>query len=184
MAPKEKKKRKQYTCQCHCGCRRSPGRLVICDWCGQGVGPGCCTFHEDALRAYCHYCRAPPPEHNGLQPEHNGLQSEHNRHGSQPDTAIIHCNTGYHRAPLVYHSLPFEHRDAFEHRYAATPVRVTSRTTLVEADMVALLGSLYSGQRRCLGRTESCPADMSPAGSVRFDAVLQAYRDGREVITW
>ena len=44
-------------CQCHCGCRRSPGRRLNCDWCGQAVGVGCCLSHTDPMRNYCHWCR-------------------------------------------------------------------------------------------------------------------------------
>ena len=187
MAPKKKQKRKQYLCKCHCGCRRGPGRLVICDWCGQSVGPGCCVFHEDALRARCHYCAGTAiihdrragwqperddlqPRHNGLQPEHHsaqpepeppshcdqnttnplrrlaakahGLQPEHD--GLQPDSAMFHCNQGFHRSPTL--------------------CAVLAWRALRE------------------GRTASCPADMSPAGSARFAAVPEAHRDGREFI--
>ena len=166
MAPKGNRTRKRYTCQCHCGCRRGPGRLVVCDYCGRGVGPDCCRFHEDEIRAYCHWCREPHPEHNDVQPEHNGLQPEHNglqpeQNGLQSDfvdlvnqslqnggAVIIHCNQGYHRGPCLLPQL-----------------------------------AMMLGERRCLGRTQSCPADMSPPGSVRFEAMLRAHRDERELIT-
>ena len=48
-------------CQCNCRCRRKPRRLVTCDWCGRRVGPGCCLFHEDHIRSYCHWCRPGRP---------------------------------------------------------------------------------------------------------------------------
>ncbi len=51
-------------CQCHCGCRKRPGRREACDYCGCLVGP-CCIFHEDAMRCYCHWCRAPNQDERG-----------------------------------------------------------------------------------------------------------------------
>ena len=44
-------------CQCWCGCRRRPGRLRYCDWCGMGVGKECCVSWEDHKAVYCHFCR-------------------------------------------------------------------------------------------------------------------------------
>jgi hypothetical protein len=29
------------------------------------VGPGCCLFHEDPIRAYCHWCRPGETESRG-----------------------------------------------------------------------------------------------------------------------
>ena len=42
-------------CQCACGCRRRPGRRIICAMCGKAVGPGCCF-----VRTCCHVCGPPP----------------------------------------------------------------------------------------------------------------------------
>ena len=56
-----KPRKKRFICRCHCGCTRRPGRLIVCDDCGQSIGPGCCLFHEDRMRAFCHFCRGPAP---------------------------------------------------------------------------------------------------------------------------
>ena len=178
MAPKGKKRR--YTCQCHCGCRRRPGRLVICDWCGQGVGPDCCRFHEDEIRAYCHWCREPHPEHNDVQPEHNGLQPEHNglqpgHNGLQPEHNGLQPEQNGLQSDfvdLVNQSLQnggaaIIHCNQGYHRGPCLLPQL----------------AMMLGERRCLGRTQSCPADMSPPGSVRFEAMLRAHRDERELIT-
>ena len=42
-------------CQCACGCRRRPGRRIICALCGRAIGPGCCW-----VRTFCHMCGPPP----------------------------------------------------------------------------------------------------------------------------
>ncbi len=50
-------------CGCRCTCRHRPGRLVLCIYCGAGVGPGCCLAAEFLkYRGYgiCHLCHGRP----------------------------------------------------------------------------------------------------------------------------
>ncbi len=50
-------------CGCRCICRHRPGRLVLCIYCGAGVGPGCCLAAEFLkYRGYgiCHLCHGRP----------------------------------------------------------------------------------------------------------------------------
>ena len=104
--------------------------MLICDLCGQGVGPDCCRSYENQIRGYCHFCFVPRPEHNDVQPEHNGLQPEHNglqpghnvlqpeHNGLEPEhnvlqsdqkdlslqngeTVVIHCDQSHHRGPCL-----------------------------------------------------------------------------------
>ena len=54
-APKMHRRR----CHCSCGCRRRPGRLVLCIRCAAEVGPGCCLAAESTRRrgyGFCHVC--------------------------------------------------------------------------------------------------------------------------------
>ena len=53
-------------CGCRCGCRRRPGRLVLCVRCGARIGPGCCLALESRTRwgrGLCHVCADGEPEH-------------------------------------------------------------------------------------------------------------------------
>ncbi len=53
-------------CGCRCGCRRRPGRLVLCVRCGARIGPGCCLALESRTRwgrGLCHVCDDGEPEH-------------------------------------------------------------------------------------------------------------------------
>ena len=47
-------------CACQCGCRRSPGRRIICPKCEHHVGPGCCWVSEVGL---CHRCALSELDH-------------------------------------------------------------------------------------------------------------------------
>ena len=166
-------------CQCHCGCRRwhRGGRLLICDLCGQGVGPDCCRSHEDEIRAYCHWCREPRPEHNDVQPEHNGLQPEHNglqpeHNGLQPEhNGLQPEQNGLQSDPVELVNLSVQNGE--------TVIMHCNRSYHRAPFLLSHLAMML-GERRCLGRTQSCPADMSPPGSVRFEAMLRAHRDERE----
>ncbi len=53
-------------CGCRCGCRRRPGRLVLCVRCRARIGPGCCLARESRTRwgrGLCHVCHDGEPEH-------------------------------------------------------------------------------------------------------------------------
>jgi len=46
-------------CKCLCipgGCKRRPGRLVMCTECCTRVGPGCCLYEENDGNGICHRC--------------------------------------------------------------------------------------------------------------------------------
>ena len=53
---------RRYRCNCGCRCRRRPGRLVRCQVCWRGFGPGCCSSQIDIN--CCHMCiyNEPDPE--------------------------------------------------------------------------------------------------------------------------
>ena len=51
-------------CACRCGCKKQPGRRIVCRRCGARIGPGCCATNHTtgAIDGICHLCteqRAP-----------------------------------------------------------------------------------------------------------------------------
>ena len=50
-------------CQCTCGCRKKPGRRILCPGsCNKLVGPGCCWHYWQERCHRCAYAWSPDPE--------------------------------------------------------------------------------------------------------------------------
>ena len=82
-------------CGCRCGCRRRPGRLVLCVRCGARIGPGCCLALESRKRSgrgLCHACHDGDPEHEcGALPRQPCL-APHDEVCQGPE--LSRCGTG------------------------------------------------------------------------------------------
>ena len=114
-------------CQCACGCRRRPGRRIICVMCGRGVGPGCCF-----VRTCCHVCGPPPVmagpggsfnEYGNEGPTSLNERYQADSEASSPDLTVIATTSCSdiedQQADAYTESLTKEEHQWFQHGFQA-----------------------------------------------------------------